>query len=65
VGGCPAGINGRCNHVCATLFLFDSIHKQKLKMSRHKIQMKGLVHLNHASGIYHRKGREMSCLLQL
>lgn len=29
--GCPAGIDGRCNHVCATLFLFDSIHKKKIK----------------------------------
>lgn len=27
--GCPAGINGRCNHVCATLFYLESLGKKK------------------------------------
>ncbi|RUA05520.1 MAG: hypothetical protein DSY43_04465 [Gammaproteobacteria bacterium] len=27
--GCPAGVDGRCNHVCATLFLLDSFCKKK------------------------------------
>ena len=29
--GCPAGIDGRCNHVCATLFYLDSFYKNNSK----------------------------------
>ena len=27
--GCPAGIDGRCNHVTATLFALEEFHKQE------------------------------------
>lgn len=27
--GCPAGVTGRCNHVCATLFFLDSLNKKR------------------------------------
>jgi hypothetical protein len=27
--GCPAGVDGRCNHVAATLFGLESFHKKK------------------------------------
>ena len=29
--GCPAGIDRRCNHVCATLFYLDSFYKNNSK----------------------------------
>lgn len=31
--GCPAGVDGRCNHVAATLFALDDFCKQRKKMS--------------------------------
>ena len=31
--GCPAGIDGRCNHVSATLFALDEYCKEREKMS--------------------------------
>lgn len=31
--GCPAGVDGRCNHVCATLFFLDSVCKKNKKSS--------------------------------
>lgn len=32
--GCPAGVDGRCNHVTATLFALDEYCKQRVKASQ-------------------------------
>ena len=45
--GCPAGIDGRCNHVAATLFALEAL-KEKAWYP---------VHQNRASGIFHANAR--------
>lgn len=35
--GCPAGVDGRCNHVCATLFYLESVFKTNSKLSANNV----------------------------
>ncbi|XP_046848010.1 uncharacterized protein LOC124441579 [Xenia sp. Carnegie-2017] len=35
--GCSAGVDGRCNHVCATLFYVDSVCKNNLKQCKSEL----------------------------
>ena len=49
--GCPAGIDGRCNHVAATLFAFEQYFKF------HAGGAPYLVHQNHAIEIFHASAR--------
>ena len=52
--GCPAGIDGRCNHVAATLFALEQYFK-----FRQQEQTQYLVHQNYANGIFHVSARLM------
>ncbi|XP_029207043.2 uncharacterized protein LOC114970731 [Acropora millepora] len=40
--GCPAGVDGRCNHVCATLFYLESVFKTNSKLSADEVSCTSL-----------------------
>ena len=56
--GCPAGVDGRCNHVAATLFALESLHKKGPQLHRkQQPQVMCLVHPSLAAGLFHAKER--------
>ena len=40
--GCPAGVDGRCNHICATLFYLESVFKTNSKLSADEVSCTSL-----------------------